>query len=365
LATDSNSKEAVIVDISTLPYTETGYYNAPYWSDGEAIAVKDNVGYLGHRNQIRAFDLSSKYGERSEISNLTLGISLSYITQIMIVDNYAYATLYNDWDELVVVDISDPYNMEEVAYSDVNAEQAYDIYVSEDGNRVYYGTNNSWYGDELFIIDSTDKSGLMPVISSYNTNGTSVYGIIVVDQRVIIVGEDGEEYQVVDISDEENPVRCGGADLDTQVNDIQSVTIDEDYVFSYITADDDDGEFRVIRGGEGEGGGGGIYAQEGVFESDVLDTGIVSATYLSVDWEEVVPTDTQIRVQIRTGSTPDISAQSWYGSSGPGSYFTNSVGSYLNGVVPNGRYVQYRVELSTFDIEQTPVFENITISYEE
>ena len=47
LATTDNSKEVVILDISSLPYTEVGYFDAPDSYDGYSVYVHGNVGYLG------------------------------------------------------------------------------------------------------------------------------------------------------------------------------------------------------------------------------------------------------------------------------------------------------------------------------
>ena len=62
LATSTADKEVLILDISSVPFVEVGYYDAPGSARGKSIFVSNGVGYLGQGRYLRSFDLSSYTG---------------------------------------------------------------------------------------------------------------------------------------------------------------------------------------------------------------------------------------------------------------------------------------------------------------
>jgi hypothetical protein len=100
--------------------------------------------------------------------------------------------------------------------------------------------------------------------------------------------------------------------------------------------------------------GGAPYFDSGTFTSQVFDGGYEVA-WDKISWEEDKPAPTDIEVRTRTGNnpTPDGSWSQW---SLPYSSFTGS-----NIINPEGRYIQYQVNLSTTDTDYTPRLYGITI----
>lgn len=49
----------------------------------------------------------------------------------------------------------------------------------------------------------------------------------------ILVGTGGQEYQVYNISNETNPIKCGGMHIDNGIYDIDSLTDPQGNAFSY------------------------------------------------------------------------------------------------------------------------------------
>jgi PGF-pre-PGF domain-containing protein len=96
----------------------------------------------------------------------------------------------------------------------------------------------------------------------------------------------------------------------------------------------------------------GTYYSSGYIESSIYDAGSF-ADWKTISWSENKPSGTNIVVMVRTGptSTPDGSWSGWC-VHGNGNENTN---------LPNNRYAQYHVELSTPDNSKTPVLQDITI----
>ncbi|KXK08712.1 MAG: hypothetical protein UZ20_WS6002000716 [candidate division WS6 bacterium OLB21] len=77
------------------------------------------------------------------------------------------------------------------------------------------------------------------------------------DQRAVLVGQNGEEYQVLDISDENNIIRCGGMQYNQGLLGVEGVIDANGYIWSYVLTNNSSAELMVILGGEFGGGGGG------------------------------------------------------------------------------------------------------------
>lgn len=371
LSTTSDDKELMIIDISEVPYQEVGYHNASGLSNGYSIEVKDDIAYLAQGRELISIDLSSKIGSRPEIDSINLAWWFGTIREIVIRGDYLYGALHNDWYELVIVDISDPYNLDATSFMSTNNKQTKDLYVTEDGNRAYFGTNESSYEDEFFIVNTEDKDSPASVVSSFDSGNTSVEGIAIVedDEKAILVGINGEEYQVLDISDENNPLRCGGMHINEGIRDIDLVVDEIGNSFAYIMTGDSDRDFQIIRGGESlYGGGGGYgYASTGNFFSEIFNTETGTPNYFRVDWIEQEPEETNVSVQLRSASTQEgINSAIWVGPDGTNTtFFEDPLGELTPEDLDNKQYFQYRFILSTNSIDATPVAEEFTLYYEQ
>jgi hypothetical protein len=333
--------------------------------------VDGDIGYLGQGRYLRSFDLSSYTGPRSSIGSKDLATWLfkwsATVSQIYSKDNYVYAVLDWDWYELAIVDVSNPSNMIITSQTSVNNQQVYDMKLSEDGNRAYFGTTESGSEHEIFIIDTSSKNGSRPVISSIDSFGTTIRGIEVVeDENILIaVGTGGEEYQVYNITDKNNPIKCGGMNVNNGVYDIDSIRDPQTNAFSYIVTGDINSEFKIIRGGPGEGGTDGYgYYENGEYLSEIYDTESENSRYYTLTTTTNVPTNTTLKFQVRASNNIDMSSSEWEGPDGSSSTYYEGSEMYRleNGLI--GRYFQYRILFSS-DIENSPLFEEITINYEK
>ena len=206
-----------------------------------------------------------------------------------------------------------------------------------------------------------------PYSQSYNSfSGVDIKGVSYVMDRAILIGSGGQEYQVLDVSNETNITKCGGIDVDVGINDISSVELDGNR-YSYIVTNDAAKEFQIIEGGPGLlGGGAGMgYVDAGSYVSDVLDTGFSSTMYYSFSLEQQYTVASFMKFQIRTGDTLDLSAVSWVGPDGTsGTYYIDETGNYIHSSANGHRYFQYKIEF-TSDTEVSPVLESFILRYQK
>jgi hypothetical protein len=93
------------------------------------------------------------------------------------------------------------------------------------------------------------------------------------------------------------------------------------------------------------------YAASGTFTSAVLDAGS-TVSWASAAWSGAAPAGTSVVLNVRYGDTavPDAA---W-------TAFAPAVNGAISG---SSRYVQYRLDLSTTDVKQTPVVTDVNIGF--
>ena len=206
-------------------------------------------------------------------------------------------------------------------------------------------------------------------VGQYDTSGMSITGVTVVEHntRAIIVGTSGQEYQVLDISNETAPTRCGGLDINSGINGVASTQESDGDAYSYIVTNDTNSEFKVIRGGTGPGGAGSTFPASGTYISQYFDTTSNTTMYSTIDWVHLLPASTAVKVQIRTGSTTtELEANGWMGPNGTAAtWFNEPTGNNFPTTTQGKRYVQFKVELDSISGTATPVLQSININYQK
>ena len=105
-----------------------------------------------------------------------------------------------------------------------------------------------------------------------------------------------------------------------------------------------------------------FYEDSGYYESRVFDTENSTTCYGNISWNSTTNDDTEIKVKLRTSIHEEIEGNStlW------GNCDTVTSGQNLTdltSVFDCHQYIQYRVELSTYDTTQTPEFTGIRINF--
>jgi type II secretory pathway pseudopilin PulG len=374
LATTDDNKEVVILDTSSLPYTEIGYFNGPGSDDAYTVFVDGNVGYVGQMENIHSFNLSSYTGARTKIGSIRasswLFAGVARVSQIKVLNGYLYAVLDWDWYELAIIMVNDPANMSITSQTSVNNQQVYDMYLSEDGTRAYFGTSNSSSEKEFFIIDTSSKSGTRPIIKSMDIPSLTIRGISIVQEEskkyAIIVGTGGQEYQVYNITTETSPIKCGGMEINSGIYDIDSIRDSYTNAFSYIITGDISKEFKIIRGGPGGGGEDGYaFYDKGTYISVPYNSESPSSEYYIMAIKTVIPTATTIQIQVRASNNADMSGSTWIGPDGTESTYFDVTGVYDLPIGIVGQYFQYKVAYTSTSIEDSALLEELIINYEK
>lgn len=364
IATDDNQKEVVIVDLNT--YQEVGYFNASGPSDATSVFVLGDKGYVTSGLTLYIFDLSSKSGARPLLgSYLFLGIA----TSVVVSGNYAFVSLSFSLIEMQIIDVSNPQSLFNAGWANVNGRDGKKVFVNPSATRAYLATNADPFFPEFFIIDITSKTGSRPIIGSYNASGMNPTGLsIVPGNKALLVGTEGEEYQVIDITQESLPSRCGGLQVDTGIKGVVGILETDGDAYSYIVTGDASLEFKII-----EGGPGGQFSTEGTFESSTFDASLSAAFnifFASVNKPPATDIKFQIGVSLANPQTSNCTGLTFtfVGPDGGGnSYYSTNSAIFVNqdgsGYENPGRCIRYKSFLSTIDPTQTPTLYDFTVNY--
>lgn len=364
IATDNNFKEVVFLDISQSPI-ESGYFNAPGNGNGNSVFIAGSVGYMTVGNTLYSFDTSSFSGSRPAVDGS--GVALAGDgRKVIVVGSYAFVAV-DSATQLQIVDVSNPANLTVVGQAQLPGGDGVSLFVNETGTRAYVVTEPLVGSATVFIIDTSTKVGNQPVLGSYDAAGMSPKGIVVVPgNRAIVVGVGGEEYQVLNISSETTPAKCGGLSVDTGINAVASVVEADGDAYSYSITGDGTSELKII-----EGGPGGAAGREGTFESAMFNAG-TSVAFNRLSFSATTPNQTEVKLQLAGSDPVDGSCTgstfSYVGPDGTsGSFFTAAAAIPLSDDVTGyenpSQCWRYKVFLTSTDVTQSPVVSDVTLNY--
>ena len=353
LATDSNSKEIEIINLTTNPYSEAGYFNAPGNGSGNSVWVAGNVGYMTDGAKLYIFDLSSKSGSRSQLGVVN---SAGEGRRVVVVGTYAYVVTENVSNQLQIVDVGNSTSPVVVGQAGLSGGEGKDVFVNSTGTRAYVVTAKSDNLKEMFVVDTSTKTGGRPTIGSYEASGMNPKGVAAVSgNKVIMVGTGGEEYQVVNVTVEDAPVRCGGLQVDTGINGVSAVSESDGDAYAYIITGDSGSEFKMIAGGPG-----GQYSVTGTFESATFDAGHTSA-FNRLTFSGSRPANTNLTAQIAVSA--DCNGFVFVGPDGTSGTFFDGSGQAVDVTLSSGRCMRYKAFLDSTDPGAAPSLNDITINY--
>lgn len=370
LATDNNFKEIEIIDLTTNPYSEAGYFDAPGNGNGNSIYTSGNVGYMTSGSTLYTFDISNKSGSRPKLGSVNLdGTGVKTV----VVGAYAYVAISSATTQMDIVDVSNPATPTVVAKANLNTAAGTDVFVNSTGTRAYVSSVYAVGKPEFSVINTSTKSGTLSSIGSYSTGGMSPKALTVVPgNKAIIVGTGGsQQYVVLDITDETNPAHCtshdrsGGLAIPTGVNGVASVIEADGDTFSYIITGDATAELKII-----EGGPGGAYATNGIFESSTF-LATQSAAFNRFIVNGYVLPNTTIQYQVSGANTVNGNCSgatfTYVGPDGTGNT-KFSTGSAIPlstgpGYVNPAQCFRYKAFLTTSDTFSEPILTDVAVNY--
>ncbi len=371
LAVDDTSKQVLILDITVSPFRTIGSFTPPTTARGNSVYVSGNTGYMTAGATLYNFDVTSRSGVRP-IKD-TDGVALQGTgVKVIVVGNYAFVANSSITNQLQIVDVSNPTDLKIVGQTTVNNQPATDVAVNPSGTRAYVVTKYASGQKTFFIIDTTTKSGNQPIIGSFDTQGMSPHGVaIATGNKVIVVGLGGQTYQVLNVVQESSPTRCdtGQVNIATGIYGIATVLQSNGDAYSYIitgdTGNNQNGQFRMILGGNGN-----QFTPSGIFESATFDA-TMSAAFNRFDPNAIIPNQTAITYQV-SGADPVAgsclgSAFTFIGPDGTSStsFATGSAIPFSNtGNYKNpSRCFRYRAYFTSSSSAYAPIFTDMTVSY--
>jgi len=274
LATDSRGVE--ILDITTTPYQVIGSYKPIGMKNVNSVFVVGNTGYAVTTDKFYIFGISADRRTATPSGSLVLANGAKVVVDPSSL--YAYVANPDPAGELKIIDVhSHPANLtnDDVKNVDVDASAGRDIFINASATRAYLATAVNTAKPEFFIINITDPVNPIVITNggTYDTGEMDPYSTaIVTDNRAILVGYGGNEYQVFSVADDQVsfcPNHAEGTDflnIDTGVYAVSSILQKDQHAYSYISTGDAGAELKIIEGGPGGGGNG----SNGMFESATL-----------------------------------------------------------------------------------------------
>jgi len=394
LAVNGTSSQVLILNITKTPYTLVKTISLPSNTNANGIYVLNGILYVTSSDNLYTYNISNINSPVLEGSTgMFFSIGNAPLAKQVIVENYngsTYAlvgtanTLFGLQKFLVSPDGS---SLRVVGVSNLSWQQSSQgLAVNSTGTRAYiaFDQGEGVFPKGFFIVDTSpaDPPTWWPfpnwynIISTYNGGSTDPNGMTVMPayNKALLVGSGGTyQYQVIDISDENNPVLCGGLSLPAAATGVTGVTDQYSNVYSYLITGESKNQFKIIAGGNG-----GNFATSGTFISSSFNPGY-SAAYNRFSATVSQPTSTSIQMQV--ASAPPFNGSctgASYNYVGPNgsstSYFTPN-GNTISGTIPFGTYngtyqnpgqcFSYKVWLSTTNTSTTPVLYDMTVNYSQ
>jgi hypothetical protein len=297
------------------------------------IKIQGNFAYLPvYTGGIRVVDITSPTAP-SEVSGYVN--TSSDANGVAISGNYLYIAVHHAG--LDVFDISTPPTPVFVSNVDLNG---YARKVEISGNYAYVACDLGG----LQIVDISDPTNMSRVV--WLDGNTRYYGLTLDGSSVYVAGRSGmNEYimRIYDISDPENPIAAGFYNL---ANTGLDVFVSGDY--AYVAA-----------------GSAGLYslkiAETGTpySESYSLFAVAQSTTMLTTNVGEII---SKVTLFVSETSQPENSLDYYLSSDGGANWEAVTVGVEHTFVNP-GRYLKWKIELSTVDESTSPTVWHIVIDY--
>lgn len=310
IATDSHTKDVDIINLGSVvagKYVEGGFFDSP--SNGSAnagtVVAGDTAGYMTIGDMLYDFSLAGLPNTTTSRPAIHAGLKLpAPATKMVILGKRLYISTTSAVDQMVIVDtdtltfIGKPVATPGKIH--VNGLGGKSVFINSTGTRAYLATATSPTLKEVYIVNVDETSANFGnTVGSYDTNGMDPTGIVLVNlPKVIVVGHGGEPYQVVDVTDDTNPVRCDHGLATGDLNGVATVFTTAQRAYSYIIANTNNNQLKIIEGGPGGGGsGGGLTVESASLDASRSATfnsiSILSVTppALTVNYEVAVSTD--------------------------------------------------------------------------
>jgi type II secretory pathway pseudopilin PulG len=350
LSTKSDNSELQIIDVSNsgAPFVATTY-NLSGNRNAQDVVVNENELYIIQYDDLYSFSITNPTSPQ-----LLDSIDVDEkARELFLSENNIYIATEDDDKELQIIDVTNPANLQTMGEYDLPGSlKGTDVYVR--GTRAYISTQNNGSGQEFFILNISDPSDPV-LIGSYEV-GEKVHSFTIIGPYALL-GTNflNEELLVLDVSYPATISQVSGFDLDGYV-----LGMSANCSVIYAATSNNQNEFFIISTEVFDCD----YASSGTLESSTFDTGSDTVAYNWIAWTGSEPANTDIRFQIAT-SNNQAGPWTFIGPDGTNStYYSTAAKELINYTSHlNQRYLRYKLFLTSQADLQTPILEEVTISY--
>lgn len=316
-----------------------------------SIAVDGDRLYIGQeKNNNEEFHIFNIQNPANPVLLASREISAD-VYDLTVSNGIAYLALSNGGNSLLILDVNDPYNIQQLSSFSVTPENNGRSLTYLD-NKIYFASSIST-SQEFNIIDVTTPSS--PSVISSVEMGANLRGIDFYNTYAFVSSDKvNQEFQVINIEDINNPTFDAYLDLGGNGNGIHS----NEYGI-FITSDDNTSALDILTYPVES------YYTSGSFTSNGFNSGSTTTEWLNFHWEGVESPNTTIQFQFRFASTEaNLSSATWTGPDGTSAtYYTEN--DNLLTVAPGvsgKQWMQYQITL-TSDGQYTPEVYSVRIQY--
>lgn len=392
LTTNTRNKQAVILQYAdNQKVEEVGFLDLGRTLFGENVHVFENFAYVTSGNRLFAFNVTTKNGTKQPISNLTLAGNISAIQAVRVLNNvYLLASIDSLDNQLQIINVTNlsqtspsMQSLSTLKLQVSNVMGAKDLYVSNDGNRVYVLTAYALNAPEIFIVDISNKS--IPRVLNTWDSGANLFSPTALtvaegDRKLAVSGTGGiDQLILVDIANETALTQCSVfQEPSGTIYDVSFIKEVDGDSYIYMLTGDINGELKIL-----EGNTQGKFKPSGVYESSTFES-TSSAVFNRFEATVNQPLLTSVKFKVAVSSADALGKcnnvnYSYVGPSGDPAiddYFSESLKTglfQLIGRVPTnnknsyknpGKCFRYKAYFNT-DPSQTltPQFENVFVNF--
>ncbi|MFH1533752.1 MAG: prepilin-type N-terminal cleavage/methylation domain-containing protein [Nitrospirota bacterium] len=348
MGTQNGALGLAVVDASD-PNNAFLYFSWPLGGLGNQPTISGNNLYMTVNESgsgLQIFDVSAGQLPSPLLTDSYDFDNEAYVAKIN--GNYAYVGLDDDSLGLRVMDISDPYDITEIAFLNVG-EEVNAITIT--GAIAFIGTEDS--NDSLQMVNISDPEN-PTIVTSLDVGGEIEDLVISGDYLYAAVDEQNAGLAAINISNPFSPYLVYNLDIEGK-----GAGIDADESYVYVATDTQNKGLVII------GTTVANIIESGTFTSQAFDTGSVDTRYNFIEWDHEEVPSASVKFQLRTAdSAENIETATWVGSDGTNdTYYENprtviTLDPGRTGV----RYFQYKVFIDSDGITG-PTVESVRVNF--
>ena len=350
LSTEKNDGELRVIDVSN-PYNPVIVATEDLAANAGAsdLVVNATEVYILQNQTLFSFGITDPTDPQL-LDSIDLG-GLSQ--QLYLSGNYVYVATGDSAKELQIVEVTNPAALQLAGNYDLpGALRGTDVFVR--GTRAYISTENNGSSPEFYIFDIANPNS-PSLLGSYEV-GEMIHSFAIVGPYALLGTNFLEaELNVVDVSSPSNIEAVASFNLNGHV-----LGMSANCAVIYAATSSNENEFFIISTEVTDCD----YAASGELESSTFDTASTAVVYNWIAWTGSTPANTQIRFQLAS-SNESTGPWNYLGPDGSNStYYTNGARDFIHYTSHlNHQYFRYKLFLDSQADLETPILEEVTISY--